>query len=227
MIPDADLLISCPYCAEPARVFQLLTANTIGAITWTDGWMDAPAMPRTPRITRCAGCKKIYWVATASQLGYVPLDDTSEAAGEFKDAQHVAPLNEADCYEALEAGLAPTTDLELELRVFTWWRGNDQFREPDYPAGHATSEKAVANMERIIELTKEIWEEDLLLFRAEAQRHLGRFDDARESLQGVGCSDYWPAKSRQLELLEAQNRNVAILFSPERPPEMEAAEEEV
>jgi len=225
VIPNADLLIACPYCTKPARVFQLLSANAIGAITWTDGWMDAPMMPRTPRITRCAECKKIYWVATASQLGYVALGDTSEAAGEFKDAPHVTPLNEADCFEALEAGLAPTTDLELELRVFTWWRSNDAFREPDHPPGHATSAQAVANMERIIELTKEIWEEDLLLFRAEALRHLGRFDEARDSMQGVGCSDYWPAKSRQLELLDAQNRNVAILFSPERPPEAPGAEE--
>lgn len=220
MIPDTDLIIACPYCAAPARVFQLLSGNPMGAITWTDGWMDAPMMPRTPRITRCSDCKKIYWVATASQLGYVALGDTSEAAGEFKNAPHVEPLNEADCFEALSEGLAPTTDLELELRVFTWWRGNDAFREPDHPAGHPTAPNAVANMERIIELTKEIWEEDLLLFRAEALRHLGRFDEARDSMQGVGCSDYWPAKSRQLELLDAKNRNIAILFSPEQPPEI-------
>ncbi len=220
MIPDADIIIACPYCDTPARVFQLISGNTIGAITWTDGWMDAPMMPRAPRITRCAHCKKIYWVASARQLGFVSLGDTSESAGEFKDAPHVGPLSEADCFEALHGGLAPTTDLELELRVFAWWRGNDTFREPEHPAGHPTSPDAVANAERFIELTKEMWDEDILLFRAEAQRHLGRFDEARETLQGVGCSDYWPAKSRQLELLDAQNRNVAILFSPEHPPQI-------
>ena len=218
MIPDADVIIACPYCSAPARVFQLMSADTIGAITWTDGWMDAPMMPRAPRITRCEGCRKIYWVATAQQLGYVPLGDEGGAAGEFKDTPHVGPLGEADCFEALRDGLAPSTDLELELRVFAWWRGNDAFREPDHPAGHSTSADAVANMERIVELTQDTWEEDLALFRAEVLRHLGRFDEARETLDRVGCSDYWPAKSRQLELLDAQNRNVAILFSPERPP---------
>ncbi|MEQ1859688.1 MAG: hypothetical protein ABMA13_07120 [Chthoniobacteraceae bacterium] len=223
MIPDADIIIACPYCDARARVFQLLSSDTRGAITWTDGWMDAPMMPRTPRISRCEKCSKIFWVATATQLGFIPLGDTGEAAGEHKDAPHVGPLDEAGCYEALREGLAPTEDLELELRVFAWWRGNDAFREPDHAAGHATSADAVANMERIFELTKETWDEDLLLFRAEALRHLGRFEEALKALEGVGCSDYWPAKSRQLELLEAQNRNVAILFSPENPPQIPEA----
>ena len=47
-----------------------------------------------------------------------------------------------------------------------------------------------------------------------------RFDEARESMNGVGCSDYWPAKSRQLELLDAGNRNLALLFTPQAPPQM-------
>jgi hypothetical protein len=56
-------------------------------------------------------------------------------------------------------------------------------------------------------------EEDLLLFRAEAERHLGRFDAARQTLAGVGCSDYWPAKSRLLELIAAEDRRLSIMFA--------------
>jgi hypothetical protein len=218
MIPDADIVIACPYCAATARVFQLASGNTFGAITWTDGWMDAPMQPRAPRITRCHSCQKIYWVFLAPQLGFLPFDETGAAAGDFKDAPHVAPLTEADCFEALREGLGAGEELELELRVFTWWRGNDAFREPQHPAGHPASPEAVANMERFIAMT-ENGDEDLLLFRAEALRHLGRFDEARQTLNGVGCSDYWPAKSRQLELMEAGSRDLGVLFSPERPPQ--------
>lgn len=218
MIPDADIVIACPYCAAPARVFQLVSGNTFGAITWTDGWMDAPMQPKAPRITRCHSCEKIYWVFLAAQLGFLPFDETGEAAGEFKNAPHVAPLTEADCFEALREGLGAGDDLELELRVLTWWRGNDAFREPHHTTGHPASPEAVANMERFIAMT-ENGDEDLLLFRAEALRHLGRFDEARQTLTGVGCSDYWPAKSRQLELMEAGSRDLGVLFSPERPPE--------
>ena len=217
MIPDADLIIACPHCAVPARVFQLFSGNTLEAITWTDGWMEAPMLPRAPRITRCHACGKIYWVFMAPQLGYVPLDEANKA-GEFADAPHIGPLDEASCFEALREGLGASSDLELELRVFTWWRGNDAFRDPASSPGHSTSKEALENIERMIEMTKD-GDEDLLLFRAEALRHLGRFDEVKETLQGVGCSDYWPAKSRQLELMEAGDRNVAILYSAERPPE--------
>lgn len=225
MIPDADIVIACPYCAAAARVFQLASGDTFGAITWTDGWMDAPMMPKAPRITRCHSCQKIYWVFLAPQLAFLPFDETGAAAGEFKDAPHVAPLTEADCFEALRAGLDAGDDLELELRILTWWRGNDAFREPQHAAAHSTSAEAIANMERFITMT-EHGDEDLLLFRAEALRHLGRFDEARQTLTGVGCSDYWPAKSRQLELMEAGNRDLGILFSPERPPEHYSTTEE-
>jgi hypothetical protein len=223
MIPNADLVIACPYCAAPARVFQILSGNTYGAITWTDGWMDAPMLPRAPRIARCQSCRKIYWVFMAPELGLIPLDaegigDADQIPAEFKDAPHITPLEAADCYEALRDGLGASPELELELRVFTWWRGNDAFREPFHPPGRPTSPEAIANGERMIAMI-ESGEEDLLLFRAEALRELGRFDEARETLRGVGCSDYWPAKSRQLELMEAGSRNLAILFSPERPPE--------
>jgi hypothetical protein len=211
MLPDTDIIIACPHCQAQARVFQLMSGNTMGAITWTDGWMDAPMLPRAPRITRCEACRKIYWVGMAEALGLA-----SSGLGEH--APHLEILGEADCFEALREGLGATPDLELELRVFTWWRGNDALREPMHLPGYPSSPEAVANMERMIEMT-DGGDEDLLLFRAEAQRHLGHFDEARETLNRVGCSDYWPAKSRQLELLDAANRNLAILFSPERPPE--------
>jgi hypothetical protein len=179
--------------------------------------MDAPMLPRPPRIARCPGCQAIFWTFLAPQLGYVPLDQES-GAGEFKEAPHLATLDEAGCFEALNAGLGAGPELELELRVFTWWRGNDAYREPDRTPGHSTAPEAVANMERMIEMT-DGGDEDLLLFRAEALRHLGRFDEARKTLQGVGCSDYWPAKCRQIELLDDGNRELAVLFSPERLPE--------
>jgi hypothetical protein len=213
MLPDADFIIACPHCHAPARVIQLMSGNTFGAITWTDGWMDAPMLPRAPRIARCAKCSKIYWVAFAPQLGFGGVG-RSDA---WQDAPRLETLDEAACFEALRNGLSASPDLELELRVFTWWRGNDAFREPMRTPGYPMSAEAVANMERMIEMTSG-GEEDLLLFRAEAQRHLARFDDARTTLEGVGCSDYWPAKSRQLELLEAHSRDLAILFSADRPP---------
>jgi hypothetical protein len=77
--------------------------------------------------------------------------------------------------------------------------------------GHTTAPGAIENMERFIEMMRD-GEEDLLLFRAEAQRQLGRFDDALKTLEGVCCSDWWPAKSRMLGFIEAHSRKLDILF---------------
>ena len=87
MLPETDIVIACPYCEAQARVFQLLSGNTMGAITWTDGWMDAPMLPRAPRIARCAACRRIYWVAMAAPLGLA-----SSELGE--GAPHIEPLDE-------------------------------------------------------------------------------------------------------------------------------------
>ena len=108
----------------------------------------------------------------------------------------------------------------MELRVLRWWRGNDRFRRDDAPIGHVTAPDAIENLERIVDMMKE-GEEDLLLFRAEALRQLGRFEEAERTLDGVCCSDWWPAKSRMLELVGSRSRKLDILFGPGMPPERE------
>jgi hypothetical protein len=215
MIAGPDLVITCPHCQALAKIFTIEEPDLREAITWSDGWQDTPMTPRPPRITRCAACQKIYWTWEAAQLGYAPPREI--AAPEqvaWIDAPHIEPLDEAGVAQALAEGKAASSDLEMELRVLMWWRGNDAFRRDDAEVGYSTSPAAMANKERIIEMMKD-GEEDLLLFRAEAQRELGLFDDALQTLTGVCCSDWWPAKSRLLSFIEARSRKLEILFSSE------------
>jgi hypothetical protein len=217
MLAAPDLIIACPHCQALARVFQLAEANTIGAITWTDGWQDTPLLPRPPRIARCHACQKAFWTAEAAPVGYFDpaLSDPAARPG-WADAPMVEPLDERGLRSALADGLAYSPDLELELRVAIWWRDNDPDRkqDPDAISGAPAqkSPEAVENMKRIIEMCAE-GEEDLLLFRAEAQRQLGDFAEARRTLDGVCCSDYWPAKSRLLELIAAEDRQLRVMFA--------------
>ncbi|MDQ3624363.1 MAG: hypothetical protein M3463_18035 [Verrucomicrobiota bacterium] len=212
MNPDAGLIIACPHCHAPAKVLTPIAPNPIGAITWTDGFQETPMAPRPPRITRCHACGKHYWLDEAPQLGLAeepPPDATDDET--WKNAPPVESLDEAGAFEALAQGLGYNRDLEMELRVLAWWRGNDAFRCADAPLGYATSPAAVANMERLLELMED-GDEDLLLFRAEAQRQLGRFEEMEQTLSGVCCSDYWPAKSRLIELVTARSRKLEKLF---------------
>ena len=211
-----DLIVACPHCEAFARIFQLLEPNLLGAITWSDGWQDTPLMPRPPRITRCHACRKAFWTAEAAPVGYHDPDlPNPRAQPGWAEAPLLQPLDEAGLMAALAEGLAETPELELELRVAIWWRGNDRERtqDPDAaPPPRTLSPEATANMERVIALCAD-GEEDLLLFRAEAQRQLGDFEGAQRTLDGVGCSDYWPAKSRLLELIAAHDRRLRIMFA--------------
>lgn len=214
MFDGSDLILSCPHCSALAKLPIPEAEEFPDMITWTDGWQTAEGLERPPRVSRCPACQRTFWVGEAQQLGLLgAADQPAEVKAAWDKAPILTSLDEAGVQQALDEGLASFPDLELELRVLLWWRGNDAYRCANAPVGYSTSPAAVANMERLIEMTVD-GAEDLLLFRAEAQRHLGRFADMEETLGGVGCSDYWPAKSRLLELAKAGNRKLDVLFIP-------------
>jgi hypothetical protein len=222
MFPSTQLVLACPHCAALARLALPDEAEPLGMITWTDGWQTAPTLVRPPRVARCPGCQRTFWIGEADQRGFLLTgqDLPPEQAG-WDTAPMLDALDEAGVRQARIEGLGSFPELELELRVLEWWRANDAFRCADAPVGHPTSEEAIANMERLIEMTAD-GDEDLLLFRAEAQRQLGRFDDVIATLGAVGCSDYWPAKSRLLTLTEARSRKLDVLFVPKTEDEATA-----
>jgi hypothetical protein len=230
MIPGPDLVLACPHCGAVARLFTLSQGSPVGAISWTDGYQEAPDAPMQPNVVRCKACAKVHWTVEARELGMIeptatatnrsvkfadltspaPAPDGTAAPEEWAAAPQMGRLDEAGYLEALAQGLAGTQDQELELRIHAWWRGNDQFRKLERPGRYPSTAEAVANAERLIELTKE-GEHELVLFRAEALRELGRFDEAQESLYGL-CSDYAPAREKLAQLIAEKSRDLDVLF---------------
>ena len=230
MIAGPDLVLACPHCGALARLFTLSSGSEIGATSWTDGYRDAPYAPRQPGIVRCHGCAQIFWTAQAREVGMIePSASPMNSAVKFADftsptppadgvvpaeswlsAPQLTSLDEAGYFEAIERGLAQTPDQELELRVYAWWRGNDRFRRLEGPGRFPTTALAVSNAERLIELTND-GEHELVLFRAEALRQLGRFEESKNSLHDL-CSDYAPARIKLLELIDAKSRDLDVLF---------------
>jgi hypothetical protein len=183
-----------------------------GSVVWSDGYRFSPHMQVPPRIYRCPACQRIAWVNSSPTLGYI-LPDTSQTAenAEWFAAPHVSALDEAGFLEAVQSNLAPDPESELELRVAAWWRSNDPFRVTPPVAAPARSISSLKNLERIVELTTD-GDETLLLFRAEALRHLGRFEAVSETLQSVYCSDFEPAKSKQLDWASQRDNRLYKLF---------------
>jgi hypothetical protein len=230
MIPGPDLVLACPHCGAVARLFTLSQGSAVGAISWTDGYQEAPYAPMQPNVVRCHHCSTLHWTVEAKELGMIePSASADNRAVKFADLTSPAPaadgtpapedwaaapqmkrLDQAGYLEALKEGLATTTDQELELRIHAWWRGNDPHRKLEHPGRYPSTPEAVTNAERLIELAKD-GEHELVLFRAEALRELGRFEEAQESLYGL-CSDYAPAREKLAELIKARSRDLDVLF---------------
>ena len=186
--------------------------------------------PRQPNLIRCHGCARLHWTVEAREIGMIepaaneqnrnvqfadftaaaPPEQGALPPEEWLKAPQIQPLDEKGYFQALADGLAQTPDQELELRVHAWWRGNDKYRKSAAPGRHPSSPEASQNVEKLVELTKD-GEHELVLFRAEALRELGRFEEARESLYGL-CSDYAPAREKLAELIDARSRDLDVLF---------------
>ncbi len=214
MTPGPDAVFACPHCNAVARLQTIEEADTTGAISWTDGYQEAPDVPRHPNVTRCAACQKFYWLGEAKQLGwYAPGIELPPELASWVDAPMIEALDEEGYYEGLASGMAMNPEHELELRVHAWWRGNDRFRKAGtQPAERdERDERQIANMTRMIELCAN-GDHEILLFRAEALRQLGRFDEASEALYGL-CSDYALARGKIAEKIQEQSRDLAVLFA--------------
>ena len=225
-------MLACPHCGALARLFTLAQASPLGAISWTDGYQDTPDAPQQPNLVRCQKCKKLHWTMQSAEVGMidpgaspenravkfadltnpVPAEEGTLAPEDWVSAPQMQRLDQAGYLQALKEGLASTIEQELELRIHAWWRGNDPFRKLDGPNRYPSTPEAIANAERLIELAKD-GEHELVLFRAEALRELGRFEEAQNSLYGL-CSDYAPAREKLAQLIQERSRDLDVLFVP-------------
>lgn len=212
MIPGPEIILACPLCNALAKLPTFDAIDTSGVVSWTDGYQELPGVPRQPNIVRCHACAKVYWLAVAVQLGFLmPGEVGEDERASWNNLPAVTPTDEAGYFEALQDGLAAFPEQELELRVFAWWRGNDKHRECKTTGRFPQTPEAIANAERLIDLTL-AGDHELVLFRAEALRQLGRFKEASDALYGL-CSDYTLARERQRELMDAGSRDLDVLFT--------------
>jgi len=151
MLPGPDIIHECPYCQAQARKETLMSGNTFGAKTWSDGFWDAPMLPSAVRVTRCPRCRGIFWVKDAKEIGKVPkttreyVDVTVKRwwwFGTYTENRlvvHASPLKKLPMLTHLDvdglrqavAELPPDPELfrQRYLRVHLWWRFNDRYRQ--------------------------------------------------------------------------------------------------
>jgi len=197
VIPGPDQVIACPSCGALALVFTLTSGNTCGARFWTDGKMLASMLPAPPSVTKCRHCLGYFWVADAKIVGEIaPWEhDSDTIPEEWRRAEPVADLAEAECLEAITLSVARNKDEEMHLKVSAWHAGNDAYREGVDANRDALrlswehSPEATDNLERLADLLTES-DPDQRLMKAEILRELSRFPEALKLLRSRFPRDY-------------------------------------
>jgi hypothetical protein len=200
MEPGPERVILCPHCGHKARVGTIRSYSMIGAIAWTDGKISSMA-PDLPAITRCVACSEFYWISEAKVVGEFhewgsyrvrSADPADSSAGQWLEGgppaewlslEPVRHLAGEEYLLAIRKGLARTERDEKYLRISAWWSHNDQYRtvEANLEAKGSLSGQVRENLERLRELLDEDDYSDRL-FKAEIERELGHFDEARRLL---------------------------------------------
>ena len=189
MIPGPDKVIEYPQCGTLARVFTLVSGNTFGARNWSDGKSEAPMLPRRPKVSRCLNCSHYYWVSNAKIVGEVETIGGPDLGVDptWLKAPMVEEPSFTEYLEAIELGLAKTTEEEEFLRVMAWWRDNDRYREnPEEhslgPSGR--SPESDANLRRLLSVFRDdTWQGDIM--KSEIYRQSGDFDQAISLLENL------------------------------------------
>ena len=178
-------IVACPHCGVQAFYRPLLSGNTFGAVTWTDGQQHAPMLKMPPHVVKCHACPACFWLAAATEV---------DADGHSSTPELREPTA-AEYLAALAAGFAKTAEQERLVRILAWWRWNDHARDWPFVNENTPSPPATLvrqNLVRLADLLDEDNDNDRLM-RAEVLRELGDFAAAKQALREVSADLGWVA----------------------------------
>lgn len=199
VIPGPDIIIACPSCGTLTRKPSLMSGNTFGAIYWTDGKMEAPMLPILPAIVGCPSCGRTYWFEDAEEVGEIKFfTDNTSVPAEWRAASKPITLDEEKLLDAIDEGMATTTEKEEYLRLMAWHAFNDRFRGDEHHGKDPQpSERQARNMQEIVDLFCDSDNWDYLLISAEAARQLGDFQQAMNIINHINLEEV----QRRIDLL--------------------------
>lgn len=185
MLPGPDHILACPHCDAVFRRHTLLSGNTFGSETWTDGLFVAPMLPSGAALGVCAGCEEFIWVADAPFVGEVDEWMSKDDPVPWRAARELRDPSLDEYYDYIahvdEGVVSLSSDRERTLRLLTWRADNDQRRTtrvypPPLPAKPPSS-RFYRNLEQLSRMLSDDEPEQRLL-RAEILRERRRFGEA-------------------------------------------------
>ena len=223
MIPGPDQVLQCPTCESAMLQPTFSSGNTLDAVYYTDGYMDAPMLPQPASLVRCPACKEPLVRRHATVLGEVERFGVNlfpdEQPGRQADpawlrAPRVQAAHEPDYVAILATHRYPRDD-EIDLRVELMHVCNHARRRlPPHATPPPVSALELANLRKLTALLDPRDGEERVML-AEVRRELGEFELAAALLAGDFPEEVALAGQRIRDLVADRNHWVAEIFTGE------------
>jgi len=201
------LIKSCSYCGEYFDQQTLMSGNSFGAITWTDGKTEAPMLPETPWMVKCPHCSKLLWLREQETVAEV---ERADKRNHYANSKPYEVLKLKDYWRVLE-GYDLEQQQELYLRIRAWWKGNDKRRGSEIKS--TLSSKEASNL-RALEALLDTSHSPERLMAAEIKRELCEFNDTEKLLIEVMAGEFEHAAIAIADLAIRKDPYVAEIKEP-------------
>lgn len=190
-----DKILACPHCGHLYKNHIIASFNTLNVDIYSDGHMEG-MLPNFVSVIKCVqvNCQKFFNIEEAEELGEIPFnDDANSFPEEWKDATplHQYRISATELEECLATDFCNDYDKEITVRTLLQRRYNDAFRK-DRDHQHSPEEETsfVNNIDRLIELQKDIASHAAKINLAELYREKGDFKSCIQLLEEIkGESD--------------------------------------
>jgi hypothetical protein len=184
MIPALPKVIECPHCSKKALKRGLISGNTIGAIFWSDGKMEASMLPEFPEVVKCKYCSKFYWIENAKVVGTLSFEEKLSTS-----LKYVSFPSSDEYKELLTSDVIKKDEEERYVRIRLWWSLNDPVRGKDEGKTSVPNwDLFKSNLNQLLQLLSNEIPRDRIMM-AEINREMGNFNKAIEILEYK-----WPSK---------------------------------
>ncbi|MEX0287788.1 MAG: hypothetical protein AB3N14_01655 [Flavobacteriaceae bacterium] len=172
MQPGPDKILKNKTSGNLVRISTILSGNTFGARSWTDGKIDAPMWPDYPLFRRNPNTGETFWCEDCEEVGSSwGKNDT------FSEVPHAEEALEAE-YLAEIAQPNLDTTRERYLRIRLWWLWNNGQRGDENLKNPA---RFYFNLKKLVPLL-DLKDDGLRIMAAEALREMGEHEWAAELL---------------------------------------------
>lgn len=194
----------CSNCAELFRERSIMSGNSMDAVWWTDGKLEAPSLPDEPKLVRCRKCQTLLWVADMELVGEEGFPTSKDP---WRDVQRPERADEPNLLAYAAATKDPKKERYVRLRA--WWSRNDAIRrgQPDTPGWTTERRQNIQRLQSLLDLKEP---QDRLLV-AEIERELGNFDRALKILAEDFPEDYRYTANKVRTLAREKKSDVASL----------------